>query len=93
MISGAQPLDGAHADVAASNMAAFAAEVLARAQVEGEVRGYTAQVDEPIRDEAADDGGRFGWTLDVNGRHQSILMPGVDLDTVRGLSAEAPMVL
>jgi hypothetical protein len=92
MISGAEPVDGAHVEAATSNMAVFATEVLARAKIEGEVRGYTAHVAEPARDENADEGGRYGWTLDVNGQSQKILMPGVDLETVTALSAEAPMI-
>jgi hypothetical protein len=92
MISGAQPVDGAHAEVAAINMAAFAAEVAARAETEGQVRGYTPHVGEPTRDESVDADGRFGWVLPVNGRPQRILMPGVDLERMRDLSAEAPMV-
>jgi hypothetical protein len=92
MISGAQPVDGAHAEVAANNMAAFTAEVSARAETEGQVRGYTPHVAEPDRDESVDADGRFGWLLTVNGRPQRILMPGVDLEILLGLSAETPMV-
>jgi hypothetical protein len=92
MISGAEPVDGAHAKVAADNMSTFAAEVLVRAKVEGEVRGYTPDVGEPSRDEGADDGGRFGFVLPVNGRPQHILMPGVDLELLHGLSADTPML-
>jgi hypothetical protein len=92
MISGALPVDGAHVEVAAANMVAFAAKVSAQAETEGQVRGYTPQVGEPARDEAADAGGRFGWILPVNGRPQRILMPGVDLERLHDLSADAPMV-
>ncbi|BCY10967.1 hypothetical protein [Actinoplanes sp. L3-i22] len=92
MISGIEPLAGSHPDVAAANMIAFAAEVRARAEAEGEIRGNTASVGEPVRDEAADQDGWFGWTLPVNGRDQRVLMPGLDLAAVRSTASTAARV-
>ncbi|MEV6930875.1 hypothetical protein AB0M46_41175 [Dactylosporangium sp. NPDC051485] len=92
IIPGTQTVDGADVAVATTNMQAFVDEVRARAEVEGQVRGYTASVGEPIRNEAADQEGRYGWVLPVNGRHQEILMPGVDPAQLRGSSTSAPCV-
>ncbi len=96
-----QAVDGAHLEVAAANMRTFAAEVAAaaereaitRAEIDGRPDSYTAVVGEPERDEASDHDGRYGWRLSVNGRDQVILMPGVDLDQVRGLTLAAPCVI
>jgi hypothetical protein len=92
IIPGTQAVDGAHVTVATTNMHDFVKEVQARAEVEGQTRGYTPSVGEPIRNEAADRDGRYGWVLPVNGHHQEILMPGVDLAQLRGSSLSAPCV-
>lgn len=92
IIPGTLPVEGATLALAAANMLAFADAVRGQAVLEGEVRGYTPDVGESIRDEVADhpEAGRFAWVLPVNGRDQRILMPGADLAALKGLSASAP---
>jgi hypothetical protein len=84
------PVDGANPGAAAANIAVFVAEVRKQAALSGEARGDAPTVGEPVRDESLDDGGRFGWVLDVNGVRVRVLMPGVDLAVVRSLADHAP---
>jgi hypothetical protein len=73
-------------------MTAFTDEVRARADMEGQVRGYQPQIGEPVRDHAADGDGRYGWILPVNGRDVPVLMPGIELAGLRELSAATPLL-
>ena len=93
VIPGMQAVDGAALELAAVNMAAFVKVVRDRARIEGDVRGYTAYVGEPMRNEAADADGRFGWILSVNGREQTVLMPGVELAQLRGTHLSTPCLI
>jgi hypothetical protein len=90
VISGTAPVEGSSEEVAAANLSTFLAAVREQAAREREVRGSGGDVGEPIRDPAADQAGRFGWTVQVNGRAVHILMPGVDVAQLRGLTSEAP---
>ena len=87
------PVEGAAEHHAAANMTAFMTELRERATVEGEVRGYTPQVDDLVRDESLDADGRYGWTLQVNGQQIQVLMPGVDEATLRGLTNDVPALI
>lgn len=84
------PVEGSTVEVAAVNIQAFAAEVTERAAVEGEKRGSTPRVGEPVRDESLDDGGRFGWILSVDCVDVPVLMPGIDLGVLKELGDDVP---
>ncbi|MFI6079324.1 hypothetical protein ACIA5C_48270 [Actinoplanes sp. NPDC051343] len=58
--------------------------------LERETRGAGGEVGEPVREAAANDGGRYGWTLQVDDQPVRILMPGVGMARLRDLTTEAP---
>jgi hypothetical protein len=89
MITGTGPVAGASEPMAAINLSAFLAAVRDQATLERDTRGTGGEVGEPVREPAADDGGRYAWTLQVNGQPVQILMPGVDLTNLRGPTSEA----
>jgi len=86
---GSRPVEGASDAHAEANMRLFADAVRAGAEVGREVRPVAA-VGEPVRDESLDVDGRFGWVLPIGEQRVQVLMPGVEIATVRGLTAEAP---
>ena len=93
MISpGSRPVEGATAAPAEANLRAFAEAVRVEAEIAREVRPVAA-VGEPLRDESMDADGRYGWVIPIGDHRMLILMPGVELATVRSLSAEAPCLL
>ncbi|WP_430787011.1 hypothetical protein [Actinoplanes sp. G11-F43] len=81
------PVADATADVAAANIAAFAADVHTNATERGIALGYTPQVGEPQRDPDHDADGRFAWTITVNGATVRVLMPGVDAAVLRHVTS------
>lgn len=84
------PVEGATAEVAAANMVAFIADVREHAALNGQVRGYTPSIGEPVRRESLDADGRYGWAVDVNGQEVTVLMPGVEESLLRGLADTVP---
>lgn len=77
---GTAPIDNATPELAAANMADFAAAVA----------DHGLDVGQPERDAGADTAGRFGFTLTAGDRSVSVLMPGVPLAAVRDMSTSAP---
>lgn len=79
---GTAPVADARDDLAAANLDAFLTAVRGRG---GRLVGA------PVRSPGRDRDGRFGWDLPLGaGRIVQLLIPGTELDRVRGLGASAP---
>ena len=82
MIEGTQPVDDADETRAGRNLDVFLAEARDRGAV---------LAGEPVRTPAADRDGRFGWSIPTaDGGAVRLLMPGAELEQVRGDTAAAP---
>ncbi|RZU46583.1 hypothetical protein EV385_6658 [Krasilnikovia cinnamomea] len=91
---GTQPVPDAREDLAAAALETFLAAVRERAAEleQAPIRYREARIDgEPVRVSEADQEGRFAWDVPFSdGRRVRLLIPGVELAAMQGLSAAAP---
>ncbi|MDP9792617.1 hypothetical protein J2S43_001129 [Catenuloplanes nepalensis] len=97
MIKPGDEIEGATADLAVAALAALLADAHERAKELDvtKVKYRAAHIEgAPVRDPAADAGGWFAWRILMSdGREVPVLIPGVDLNKIRGnLSAAAPRI-
>jgi hypothetical protein len=84
------PVADATEEEAAASIGTFVADVRAAAEENGQALGYEPTVGEPRRSPELDEGGRCGWTVEVNGQAVRVLMPGVPVGILRDMSSEIP---